>query len=197
MIRKLSFWWRYLTAQVPWDTGITPPEITSLVEQEKLPPGHAVDLGCGTGTNAIYLALHGWHVVGIDYISQPIHLARRKAHRAGVEDRTRFLVADLTQLREIELGGTFDLAIDIGCAHSLPPAKLPGYARSLAGIVRPGGILMLYMFRRAARRPIGLEPAEVEALFYPGFQLVWSHCGLDQQAGAESAWYRFARVAQG
>src|SRR5881296_1344749 len=47
----------------PWDTGITPPEVERFVASHA--PGRAIDLGCGTGTNAVYLARHGWSAVGV------------------------------------------------------------------------------------------------------------------------------------
>jgi cyclopropane fatty-acyl-phospholipid synthase-like methyltransferase len=195
MIQRLSFWWRYLLSRAPWDTGITPPEIVALVEHERLPPGRAIDLGCGTGTNVIYLAQHGWEALGVDYVAQPLLLAQHKAHRAGVEDRATFVFGDITRLAEIPIGGPFDMAMDIGCGHSLPLGALPRYAHDVAAIVRPGGTFMVYMFRRTPRRSIGLEPAEVEALFQPNFRLRWLDCGQDLAAEAGSAWYRFERVA--
>ena len=195
MMLRLFFWMRYLSGHVPWDTGITPPEITRLIEQEKLPPGRAIDLGCGTGTNAIYLAKHGWHVTGVDYIPKPIHIARRKAQEAGVAAQTRFMVGDVTQLASTGLE-QFDLAVDIGCGHSLPTAKRSAYARCLAQVLKPGGILMLYMFRPTAERSMGLEPEDVTALFEPTFTPVWSNLGQDTTTRAGSAWYRFERNGQ-
>jgi SAM-dependent methyltransferase len=194
MSQRLFFWVLYLMGRVPWDTGITPPEIVALIEHEQLPPGHAIDLGCGTGTNVIYLAQHDWQAVGIDYIARPINAARRKARRAGVGDRTRFLVGDIARLSSMDLGGPFDLAMDIGCGHSLPTGAQAAYADALARIVRPGGVFMLYMFRPTPGRPGGLEPEAVEELFAPAFRLVWTDLGEDTAAHSASAWYRLERV---
>ncbi len=196
MLRRLTFWWRYLRGHTPWDTGITPPELVELIETGNLPPGRAIDLGCGTGTNSIYLAKHGWNVVGIDYVSQPIREARRKAQAAGVGQKIRFVVGDAVQLADIELVGPFDLAVDIGCGHSLPPESQRRYAANLGAIVRPGGILLVYMFRPTPQRSLGLEPAEVAWLFAQDFELLWSSCGSDEAAQANSAWYRFRRFEQ-
>jgi SAM-dependent methyltransferase len=192
-MRRLTFWLRYLSGNVPWDTDITPPEIRQLIEEENLPPGRAIDLGCGTGTNAIYLAQHGWQAVGIDYIARPIRLARRKAQQAGVAHQTRFIVGDVTGLDTMELGEDFDLAVDIGCGHSLSEARQLAYARCLGQLLRPGGILMLYMFRPTPEHSFGLEPEAVRRLFEADFRLIWSDLGQDVSAQAGSAWYRFVR----
>lgn len=197
VFRRFHFAWRYLTGNAPWDTNTTPPEVIDLVEVERFPPGRALDLGCGTGTNAIYLARHGWQVVGIDFVAQAIRAARRKARRAGVARQARFVRADITRLAELSLPGPFDLALDIGCGHSLPASALPAYADALAGLVRSGGIFMTYMFRPTAERPLGLEPAAVEQLFAPHFDLVWTSLGEDVAADARSAWYRFERNDNG
>jgi methylase of polypeptide subunit release factors len=63
-----GIWWNlpYLLGQPRWDTGITPPELIELVESGQVPPGRALDIGCGTGTNAVFLAQRGFEVVGTD-----------------------------------------------------------------------------------------------------------------------------------
>lgn len=190
-MQRLFFWARYLLGNAPWDTGITPPEITHLIEEERLPPGRALDLGCGTGTNAIYLARHGWQVTAIDYIPRPVGMARRKARQAGIAGRIEFIVGDITRLTAMGLSAGFDLAVDIGCGHSLPREKQSIYAQSLGLLLKPGGTLMLYMFRPVPGRSIGLEPEAVRELFEPIFSLTWSSLSEDASAGAGSAWYRF------
>ncbi|MBN1310444.1 MAG: class I SAM-dependent methyltransferase [Anaerolineae bacterium] len=192
-MQRLYFRISYLLGRTPWDTGITPPEITHLIEEEKLPPGRALDLGCGTGTNAIYLARQGWQVVGIDYVPRPIRIARRKARQAGVADRVKFSVNDVTQLYDTMSEERFDLAVDIGCGHSLTQEQMPSYADNLARLLRPGATFMLYMFRPTPERPTGLGPEAVKELFEPHFTLTWSNLGRDTSAGAGSAWYRFTR----
>jgi SAM-dependent methyltransferase len=192
-VRKLSFWTSYVLGSAPWDTGITPPEIVHLVEEEKLAIGRALDLGCGTGTNAVYLAQHGWQVIGIDYVGRAIRRARRKARQAGVNTQTRFITGDVTRLPDLNLGASFDLAVDVGCGHSLKPDLLSAYARSLAQALKPGGIYLAYMFRPTPNQTMGFEPEAVRQLFEPEFMLTWSSLGQDASAEAGSAWYRFTR----
>jgi len=95
MLQRLFFnLWYYFNP--PWDTGITPPEVVEAIEgPEALRPGRALDLGCGTGTNSLYLARHGWNVVGVDLAVRAIRQARRKAEEeAGLT--VEFHTADVT-----------------------------------------------------------------------------------------------------
>jgi len=69
----------YLNGRPPWDTGVTPPELVALVEEHDGPPGRVLELGCGTGTNAVYLARHGWDVTAVDLIDRAVEQAREKA----------------------------------------------------------------------------------------------------------------------
>jgi SAM-dependent methyltransferase len=181
----------YLLGLPPWDTGVTPPEVVELVEGEALPPGRALDLGCGTGTNCIYLARHGWQAIGVDFSFLAIHRARRKARRAGAD--CRFYQGDVTRLAF--LAGPFDLALDIGCLHSLPPERWVRYAEGLARLVRPGGLYMLYAFTLRAERPAprGVAPEKVHSLFAPAFTVERQEGGEDP-TGPRSAWYWLRRL---
>lgn len=193
-MRQLFFWLRYLMGTPPWDSGIVPPEIVALVEAEKCPAGRAIDLGCGPGTTAIYLAQHGWEVVGIDFIPKPIRQARAKARRAGVAGRTRFIVGDVRHLSQMDLGLLFDLAIDIGCGHVFSEDEWRYYADDLTRLVRPGGLVMLYAFRPTPDRPGGLTPEQITGHFATAFRIVQMDLGDDWAADSGSAWYRLERV---
>lgn len=99
---RWKFQWRYWLRQTPWDTQVTPPEVMEFIA--RTPPGKALDLGCGTGTNAITLARHGWRVTGVDFIPKAILAARAKAARSGFS--IDFLVASVADLSA--LSGPFD-----------------------------------------------------------------------------------------
>ena len=182
----------YLLGRPPWDTGVTPPEVVELVEGGSLPPGRALDLGCGTGTNCIYLAGHGWEAVGVDFSAVAIRRARRKARRAGV--RCRFYRADVTDLSFLER--PFDLALDIGCLHDVPPERRGQYAAGVVRLVRPGGLYMLYAFAPRPGRPSprALAPEQVGQLFAPAF-VVERQEGGEDPTGPRSAWYWLRRLA--
>lgn len=105
-----------------------------------LAPGRALDLGCGEGADAIWLAQHGWRVVGIDIAASAIERARAAAAAAGVdEDRLSFVADDLS---ELDHSGTYDLVAS-SFLHS--PVLLPRETilRHAATLVSPGGHLLV------------------------------------------------------
>jgi cyclopropane fatty-acyl-phospholipid synthase-like methyltransferase len=182
----MNFWRRlfYLLwyfRKPPWDTNITPPEVSAFIQSH--PAGRALDLGCGTGTNAITLAKAGWQVQGVDFIGKAIRAAHKKAHRAGVQ--VDFQVGDVTDLRNVH--GEFDFILDIGCFHSLSAAGQQRYLTNLERLLATGGSFLLYAFFRAdpAARGAGTTEEELAALARR-FSLV------SRQDGSEGGWRRSA-----
>ncbi len=146
LFRRFVFnFWYFL--KPPWDTNITPPELLDFLEEH--PTGSALDLGCGTGTNAITMAQRGWNVTGVDFASKAIYSARRKAARSGVQ--AQFLTQDVTKLDNLQK--TFDLILDIGCYHSLDPQRQREYQNNLDRLLKPGGHFLLYVFFRPDSEP--------------------------------------------
>jgi SAM-dependent methyltransferase len=192
---RFSKWFfdlHYVLDRVPWDTEITPPEVVELVEGESLPAGRALDLGCGTGTNCVYLARHGWQAVGVDFSAMAVWRARRRARQVEVD--CRFYRADVTDLLFLE--GLFDFVLDIGCLHSVPSDRWEQYAMGVIRLLRPGGLYMLYAFVPRPDRPgaRGISPEEVRDLFGPAF-VVERQEGGDDPTGPSSAWYWLRRLA--
>jgi methylase of polypeptide subunit release factors len=74
----------YLAGVRPWERGGIPPALRELVEgPAALPPGRALDIGCGTGGPAVYLATHSWEVTGIDVVARALRRARQRAVAGG------------------------------------------------------------------------------------------------------------------
>lgn len=133
----------YRTGRPPWDTGVTPPELVALVEgQDALPPGSALELGCGTGTNAVYLARHGWQVTAVDLIDRAIGQAREKAEAAGAA--VRLMCGDATRLDELDVPGPYDLFFDLSCYCGIPPHRRDAYATGLTLRAAPGAWLLMF-----------------------------------------------------
>jgi SAM-dependent methyltransferase len=173
--------WYWLPRRPPWDTGITPPELERFVASQ--PPGRALDLGCGTGTNVVYLARHGWTGVGVDFAGRAIAKARRRARDAAVEGT--FLVGDVTRLA---VAGPFDLALDIGCLHSIPVAGRAAYATGLARVMRAGATYLLYAFAPGGPA-VGLTAEDVRGTFADSFDVV----SVEEGRGRPSAWYTLVK----
>jgi SAM-dependent methyltransferase len=120
-----------------WDSTEPRPELKELLQD--CPPGRALDLGCGTGTYAIYLAKQGWDTLGVDFVPEAIATARARA--AG--STASFVAGDVTRLRRAGVAGPFDLIIDIGCYHAIPVGRRDAYAAGVAAVARPGADLYL------------------------------------------------------
>ncbi len=194
----MSLWWDivYWLKKTPWDTGVTPPEIVTMIDSGKVPVGRALDLGCGTGTNAIYLAQKGFEVTGLDISGRAISLAKRKARSAQLADRVRLERGDVTLMRRWAIGHSIDFAFDIGCFHNLEPEARARYAAALTAVLKPGAIYMLYAFEPSGdQRGVGLD--EIAKLFDRDYKLEGLRHGGDSHRGdrnsRKSAWYTFRK----
>ncbi len=165
-----------------WDTGITPPEVLSTLPG--LPPGQALDLGCGTGTNAVYLAKLGWQVVGVDFAGKAVHTARRRARATGVEAQVAFLQADVSRMEPARLPSS-QFVLDIGCFHRLGEEGRRNYRLLLATSLETSGLYLLYAHFPGIKRGMkfGISMAQCTAFFAPAFSL--EKVEHDQK----SAWY--------
>ena len=184
MISRALFELQYLLGSPRWDTGISPPELIAHLDQHHA--GRAIDLGCGTGTNLITIASRGWDVTGIDVSFLAIRLAKQKAKAAGVSVHVQR--GDVSRLEGIT--GPFDLALDIGCFHSLDEDKRVEYQKSILRVLHPGGIYLLYSWLINTDDGI---PAEDKILktFSSGFDFTATQHGTD--GSRHSAWFTFTR----
>jgi SAM-dependent methyltransferase len=171
-----------------WDTGVTPPEVVEAFARGEIPPGPTLDLGCGTGTNTIYIAQQGRQAIGIDFVPKAIAAAREKARQAGVASQTQFLVADVTDLAKLGLP-LCAFAMDMGCFHSLNVEQQRRYAAGLAAQLLPGGRFMLYAAdpRNEAGYRFGVSVQQVQAVFAPRFDITRTEPGRFRTG--TSTWY--------
>jgi SAM-dependent methyltransferase len=103
----------YAAGDPPWDTGQPDEHLVEFVRSGGVAPGRAIDVGCGTGTNALWLAGQGFKVVGIDVAPLAIEKARAKAAAANLDCR----FDQLNFLNDAVSGGPFDFVYDRGCFH--------------------------------------------------------------------------------
>jgi SAM-dependent methyltransferase len=174
---KLVYRLIYRLGLIVWRRAAPPDELVALVEGPRaLPPGHALDVGCGTGTDTLYLAAHGWDVTGVDMVTKALATARRSATAAKVAPR--FVHGDVTRLDELGVGDGYTLLVDFGCFHTLPDDRRPAYVAGISHAAAPGATLLLYGFRRppkAAPMHAGITTDEVERRFIgAGWHLIHS-----------------------
>jgi cyclopropane fatty-acyl-phospholipid synthase-like methyltransferase len=134
----------------PWD-GPPRAELVSLVEAgvltpDRLSPGRAIDLGCGGGSNAVFLARHGFETVGVDLSRQALKIAAGRAAAAGVQDRVRLVRADLTATALPGVSGPFDLLVDYGTLDDLGAGGRAAMARLITRYARPGARFLFWCF---------------------------------------------------
>lgn len=190
MLWRVSYAIAYRTGRVPWDTGITPPEVIDLIEgPTPLAPGRALDLGCGTGTNVRYLAQHGWLTVGVEADPRAYDTARERI--ADIEGADVFL-GDVTRLDRVPITGPFDLVLDIGCFHSIPGRHRHAYANGVASRTAEGAHLFVWAFARGGWSRVGVTPHEMRDRFAPWFEPVGRIMGT-KPTGA--AWYLLRRTS--
>lgn len=144
---QVAYWLIYRLGLSVWQRGTPSAELVALVEgPSPLPTGRALDLGCGTGTETIYLATHGWDVTGIDMTPRALAIARHHADAAGVAPR--LVDGDVTRLDELDVGNGYTLLLDLGCFHTLPDDRRPPYVTGVSHAAAPGATLLLCGFRR-------------------------------------------------
>ncbi len=188
-------WWdaRYASGEIPWDTGIVPPEVVRLVEGGAWSGDWALDLGCGRGTSTRYLARHGLRVVGVDLSLRALGDARRLAARQPPGQPAYFCAGSVADLGFLAVAAR--LALDVGCFHSLPGDLRAAYVHSLAARLVSGAVLLLYALdprpEEGLAGPPGLAPGGL-VLFAPYFTLRWVQHGLDRER--PSAWYLLQRT---
>jgi SAM-dependent methyltransferase len=177
-----------------WESEKIPQEVQAVFNDGHLPPGAALDLGCGTGTTTIYIARQGREAIGLDFVPKAIKAARHKAQQAGISEGIRFEVADVTRLEALDLP-EIAFALDMGCFHGLKPEAQRRYAAGLAGKIISGGCFLLLTLEphREAGIKFGVEPETVKEVFAPWF--VNKDVDESEFWTRSSTWYSMERKA--
>ncbi|HJT96485.1 MAG TPA: class I SAM-dependent methyltransferase [Mycobacterium sp.] len=172
--RQLLFRTFYRLGFVPWDGHPLAKSLRDLVEGgNALPTGTALDLGCGTGDNSLYLAKHGWKVTGVDYVAKAVDKARAKA--AANNLAVSFSQADVTRLSSEGIGTNFGLVVDNGCLHGMSDEDRDAYVREVTAVAAPDARLLLVEFVRGGSFGVpGIDPDEVERRFAADWALLSS-----------------------
>ncbi len=179
----------YRLGLTPWDNPVIPAELVDVAEgPSSLPPGVALDIGCGTGLHAAYLADQGWQVTAIDVVARAIEQAR--ARSADVQWHTADLGGSvMTRITDV-LAGRVSLVLDVGCLHGLDSAGRASWRDTVDRVTAPGATLLLRAAPPTAVRsitPRGIDRSQVAALLGPS----WSPVRL-----SSADWSRYERGSE-
>jgi methyl halide transferase len=128
---------RYKTGDLPWDIKRPDYNLVGIVDSRPIEPCKALDIGCGTGDNVIWLTQEGFEVTGADYSEIAIGSSRAKAKDSGID--ANFYVIDF--LKEKVPGAPFGFIFDRGCFHSFDDIDDRNtYARNVSDHLKSGGL---------------------------------------------------------
>jgi SAM-dependent methyltransferase len=188
---------RYSTGDTPWDTGQPSTELKRVIGEEKIASCRAIELGCGTGTNAVWLANQGFDVTAVDISSLATARAQERAAAAGM--CVRFLTADVLSSSD-DLGGPYDFFFDRGCYHVVRRINVHAFLRTLTRITQAGTVgLVLTGNAREPHEPGPpvVKEEEIRAELGLLFDIVWLRefrfDNLDESGVGFLAWSCFLR----
>jgi len=128
---------RYVEGELPWDSGKPDVHLAEVIAAHGIKPGKALEIGCGTGTNSIWLAQHGFAMTGMDISQTAIARATEKAAAAGVA--CNFIVGDF--MVDQVPGAPFDFVYDRGCLHIFEGVEdLSLFASRVGNVLTPEGM---------------------------------------------------------
>lgn len=190
---------RYIEGDTPWDSGRPSAELMRVVEGFSVPISPALELGCGTGTNAVWLASRGFQVTAVDVSATAIQRARERARAAGVEVDFRRL--DLKQERPDIAPVPF--VFDRGTYHVLRQDALPAWLSLLSAVTSPGSLYLTLTGNSNEPSDLPGPPRvhahELCAELQPLFDLVelrefrWSDVHIDGRSSRPLGWAALLR----
>ena len=162
----------YRLGFAPWERRDVAEAWRPLFEgPDSMEPARALDIGCGSGRDAVHLAGHGWQVSAVEFVDAALARARQRAAEAGVE--VQWVRGDVGELGRLGLEPGYSLLYDFGCIQGLPDSARRGAADGLTELAAPGARLLLLAFK-AGRRivlPRGMDTEQILALLGEGWEL--------------------------
>lgn len=150
--RLLEAWDRDYQGKKPpaWDIHVPAAELQKAVQTGRIHACRAVDICCGSGTDAVYLAQHGFQMTAIDIAPTALSEALRKGRAAQV--KVNWLLADVLALPKLQ---PFDFIYDRGCYHVVRDQNLDAYLETLRRLSHPGTEMLLLAARRDRQQGSG------------------------------------------
>lgn len=147
LVGRENDWWDtfYANRAKPCPFFVASPDesLASWVRDGLVRSGRALDLGCGHGRNAVFMASHGFSVEAVDYAQAAIEWARERVKETGTTVQLRHQSVFDLDIRS----GSYDLVYDSGCFHHLPPHRRQRYVELVVDALKPGGWFGLTCFR--------------------------------------------------
>lgn len=186
----------YASGQMPWDTGQPEPLLVEFVTSGGVAPGLALEIGAGTGTNAIWMAERGFDVLGVDVSPLAVEKAEAKLGERALS--CRFAVCDF--LAAPPSDGPFQFVFDRGCFHVFDePEEREQFAAHVAASLAPGGLwLSLIGSTDGPPREIGpprRSAREISQAIEPALEIVELRAAEFHGHGAK-AWFCLSRQRQ-
>jgi len=183
----------YASGQLPWDTGQPEPLLIEFVTSGGIAPAPTLEIGAGTGTNAIWLAEHGFDVLGIDLSPLAVERARAKMNERALS--CRFAALDF--LAAPPPGGPFQFVFDRGCFHVFDePDERRRFSAHVAAALAPGGLwLSMIGSTEGPRGDVGpprRSAGEVILAIEPVLEIVELRSAEFRDHGAK-AWFCLSR----
>lgn len=165
--------WAKESIDLPWAHAEPLLFLAEICSRRK--PGKALDIGCGAGTDSVFLAQQGWDVTSLDFVPKALEFTQQRAEQAGVSVTP--VEADITQW---EPPTRFDLVVDHGLLHNMDPVRFPAYRECVLNALEPDGeLVLLHWHPRYAHQPDGdMGPTrrsreEIKSFFAPELQERW------------------------
>lgn len=174
---------RYLSGDAPWNSGLVSRELVRVLQDESVTPCRGVELGCGTGTNALHLAQQGFEVLALDCSAVAIDRARQRAVEASVS--VTLAVSDLCRLPDLRaaLGDSASdyerqcsFLFDRGCYHCARQTNLGGFLETVEWLAAPNARLLMLCGNAdesAEHGPPRLTEAEIHSEWSGLFDVHW------------------------
>jgi len=167
----------YQLGFTPWEraTAHEAATISAMFDREEnerqRPYGRALDLGCGSGMQAVQLAKRGWQVTGVELVPKAFDAARRRARDTGVD--VQFVRGDVTNLQTLGVGSGFQFVLDFGMFHGLTDVQREAMGREVSAVAEPGATLLMIAWSPGRRWPLprGASAEDIERAF-PAWKVI-------------------------
>lgn len=155
---------------MPWFNPDLDADLDQALTKLNIPTGTALDLGTGSGTQAMVLAKRGFKVTATDLSDAAVSQAQSKAKEKGLD-----ICFQQDDILNSNLDQEFDFAFDRGCFHVLPPKQRQDYLRVVHSLIKPKGYLFLKCFSHLEKResgPYRFTPEEIKEIFCDRFHVI-------------------------